>query len=178
MARQRRTLFSASLSVGAASCRLGAKSWMRRRSRRWRLSFIVWVAESERRTLHSRRRRGWTSLRRFEEGLSAERQRRLSPHQMDIAVRDARHLLHLAVPPLGPRIQRAASGGARRLGASTLLFLLYRDLAARDLLPHRPPDHRGDDAVPHERARGPRLVRLSLPADSLVGPVLSGRAPY
>ena len=68
----------------------GAKSWMRRRSRRSRFSFIVWAAESERRALPDRRRRGRTSLRRFEEGLSAERQRRLSPDQMEIAVRDAR----------------------------------------------------------------------------------------
>ena len=46
---------------------------------------------------------------------------------------------------------------------SPLLFLLYRDPAAGGLLPHRPADHRRDDAVPDERAHGPRLVRLLCP---------------
>ena len=59
---------------------------------------------------------------------------------------------------------------------SPLLFLLHRDLAAGGLLPHRPADHRRDGAVPDERGRRPRLVRLSLPADGVDRPVPDHRA--
>ena len=57
------------------------------------------------------------------------------------------------------------------LAEPPLLLLLHRDLAAGILLPHRPADHRRAGAVPDERGRRPRLVRLSLPADGLDRPV-------
>ena len=90
---------------------------------------------------------------------------------MDRAVRHARHLLHPAVPALGSRHLRATSGRAGRPAQPAVLFLLHRDLAAGGLLPHRPPGPRGADAVPDERGRRPRLVRLSLPADGVDRPV-------
>ena len=61
----------------------------------------------------------------------------------------------------------APAGRADRFSQPALLFLLHRDLAAGGLLPHRPADPRGDGAVPDERGRRPRLVRLSLPADGV-----------
>ena len=67
-------------------------------------------------------------------------------------------------------------GRADRFPGPALLFLLHRDLAAGSLLPHRPADPRRDGAVPDERGRRPRLVRLSLPADGVDRPVLCGRA--
>ena len=57
-----------------------------------------------------------------------------------------------AVRALGPRAERARPGRADRFSELALLLLLHRDLAAGDLLPHRPADHCGDDAVPDERA--------------------------
>ena len=63
------------------------------------------------------------------------------------------------------------------LAEPALLFLLHRDLAAGSLLPHRPAGHRRAGAVPDERRRRPRLVRLSLPADGVDRPVLCRRAP-
>ena len=62
------------------------------------------------------------------------------------------------------------------LSEPALLLLLHRDLAAGNLLPHRPADHRGDGAVPDERARRPHLVRLSLPADGVDRSVPADRA--
>ena len=100
----------------------------------------------------------------------------LPPHQMGGAVRHARHLLLHAVPALGSRPERARPGGADRSAEPALLLLLHRDLAAGDLLPHRPADHRRDDAVPDERARRAHLVRLSLPADGVDRPVPDDRA--
>ena len=47
------------------------------------------------------------------------------------------------------------------------LFLLHRDLAARDLLSHWPAHSRCDLAVPDERGGWPHMVWLSLPADRL-----------
>ncbi len=67
-------------------------------------------------------------------------------------------------------------GCAGRSGQQPLLFLLHRDLAAGGLLPHRPADHRRDDAVPDERRRRTHLVRLSLPADGLDRSVPDHRA--
>ena len=72
--------------------------------------------------------------------------------------------------------ERAGPGGAGRSAEPALLFLLHRDLAAGGLLPHRPADPRGDGAVPDERGRRPRLVRLSLPADGVDRPVPDHRA--
>src|SRR4029078_1506368 len=99
--------------------------------------------------------------------LPAACSRLLPAHQMGGAVRYARHLLSYAVHPLGRGAEGPRTGGADRPAEPALLFLLHRDLAAGDLLPHRPVDHRGDDAVPDERARWKTLVRLSLPADGL-----------
>ena len=115
----------------------------------------------------TRRAETSAALRRAPEDLSAARARHLPPHQMDRAVRHARHLLSAAVRPLGSRAERAGPGGAGRSARPPLLFLLHRDLAAGGLLPHRPADPRGDGAVPDERGRRPRLVRLSLPADGV-----------
>ncbi len=115
----------------------------------------------------SRRR---AALCRAQEDLSAACERHVSPHQMGGAHRHARHLLFAAVRALGSRPERAAPGGAGRLPGPALLLLLHRDLAAGGLLPHRPPDSRGDGAVPDERARGPGVVRLSLPADGVDRP--------
>ena len=67
-------------------------------------------------------------------------------------------------------------GGADRFPQPALLFLLHRDLAAGNLLPHRPADPGGDPAVPDERGRRPRLVRLSLPANGVDRSVLRDRA--
>ena len=93
-----------------------------------------------------------------------------------VLLRHARHLLPAAVRALGPRAERARPGGADRFPEPPLLFLLHRDLAAGSLLPHRPADPRGDGAVPDERGRRPRLVRLSLPADGVDRPVPGHRA--
>ena len=124
----------------------------------------------------SSRRRRQPALCAAAQDLSAERARHLPPHQVDRARRHARHLLRPAVRALGPRPERAGPGGADRFSQPALLFLLHRDLAAGSLLPHRPADPRGDDAVPDERGRRPRLVRLSLPADGVDRPVLGHRA--
>ena len=97
-------------------------------------------------------------------------------HQMGRALRHARHLLPAAVRALGSRAERARPGGADRFSQPALLLLLHRDLAAGGLLPHRPADPRGDGAVPDERGRRPRLVRLSLPADGVDRPVPRHRA--
>ena len=67
-------------------------------------------------------------------------------------------------------------GGAGRFSEPALLLLLHRDLAAGNLLPHRSPHHRRDGAVPDERGRRPRLVRLSLSADGVDRPVPDRRA--
>ena len=95
---------------------------------------------------------------------------------MDAAGGRTGGLLSAALRALGPRARPAQPGGAGRPAASPLLFLLHRAMAAGGLLLHRSPDHRGDDAVPDERARGPHLVRLPLPANHLDRPVLRRRA--
>ena len=100
----------------------------------------------------------------------------LPARQMGGAGRHARHLLPAAVRSLGPRAQRAEPGGAGRSRAPPLLFLLHRALAAGGLLLHRAADRRRADAVPDERARGPRVVRLSVPADRVDRSLRRGRA--
>ena len=57
-----------------------------------------------------------------------------------------------------------------------LLFLLHRDLAAGNLLRHRPADPRRDGAVPDERGRRTGVVRLSVSADGVDRPVPGHRA--
>src|ERR1041385_2186333 len=95
---------------------------------------------------------------------------------MGCAVRHARYLLPHAVHPLGPRAQGARTGGADRPAEPSLLLLLHRDLAAGNLLPHRPVDHRRDGAVPDERTRWPGLVWLPVSADRVDRPVPDHRA--
>ncbi len=91
------------------------------------------------------------------------------------ARRHPRYLLSAAVRALGPRPERAVTGRADRFPEPALLLLLYRDLAAGDLLSHRPAYSGGDRPVPDERGRRPRLVRLSRPADGVDRSVLRDR---
>ena len=96
-------------------------------------------------------------------------------HQMGGARHHAWDLLSAAVRALGSWPQRAFAGGVDRLPQPAFLFLLHRDLAAGDLLPHRPAHSGGDRAVPDERGRRPDLVRLSLSADGVDRSVLRHR---
>ena len=112
-----------------------------------------------------------------QEGLPAKGLGDLPASQMDRAVGRPRRLLHPALHPLEPRAEPARPGGPRRHRPFALLLLLHPDLAAGGVLFHRPPDHRGADPVPVERAVRPGVVRLRLPADGLDRPLLLGRAP-
>ena len=88
-----------------------------------------------------------------------------------------RGLLSAAVRALEPRPRRAGPGGAGRSAQQPVLFLLHRAVAAGGLLFYRAADRRRACAVPDEFGRRPHLVRLSLPADGVDGPVLRGRTP-
>ena len=88
-----------------------------------------------------------------------------------------RRLLFAALRAVESRSGCARSGGAGRSAEQPLLFLLHRAVAAGSLLFHRAADRRRDHAVPDEFARRPHLVRISLPANRVDGPVLRRRAP-
>ena len=90
-------------------------------------------------------------------------------------VRHARPLLPAAFRALGSRAERAGPGGADRFPQSAVLLLFHRNLAAGILLPDRPAHHRGDGAVPDERARRTRVVWISVPADGVDRPLSNHR---
>ena len=167
-----------------------------RRSRSWPSTSTPWAAASKPGAVggltrqHDERRRhpgrGRALVQGAEEGPALCRARQDLPQggrrplpqdQMGGADRAARHLLRRALAALGPRPGRAGPGGADRHAWPARVLLLDRDLAAGSLLPDLLADARRLRPVPRDQHRGPRVVRLHLPADRLDRPVHVGRAP-
>ncbi len=88
------------------------------------------------------------------------------------AGRRPRRLLPAALRALEPRAEHARPGRARRFPGPPLLLLHDRAVAAGNIFFYRAARHRRHGAVPHERRRGPCLVRLHVSADRVDGLVL------
>ncbi len=116
------------------------------------------------------------AVRRARGDLPAQHSGLLAQGEVVDAGRPARPLLPRPVAALGPGPGRAGPGALDRHARAACLLLRPRDLAAGDLLPHRPADPRRRRPVLRHRPVRSRLVRLHLPADGVDRPVHVGRA--